>query len=315
MKAKPFVSTAARIRALAVGLLVALLALPLPAAAQRVSLADLLATLQAQQVQINELAARLDTLPAGPTALAPGLIGSTLDYDDCLINELGLNCEERTQLLVALPEHTFVWLTTVEAITVQVGGEPVLREQSGEWRLQRPPPAGSACPVHQVEARVTLTSFDGVQAHETFCLGPDSPVFGEDFGSPFKSFRAVMVDSSKVALYVGQVQRARTIEFESGGVILEAFAVEEAGSNVARMHVNIQNFGDLAVNYLVTVTDVVGCGGSVQPRWQILEPVQIADLELDLPGCDGVGVARATVSLLAPTGRVYDRVNVIFDKH
>lgn len=83
----------------------------------------------------------------------------------------------------------------------------------------------------------------------------------------------------------------------------------------AVLEVTVTNVGDLASNYITTVTDRAGIGiDAVPAQNRIIAPDESAVLYFDLhaPAGWGTGPHSIQVTLSSPTGRIYDIKDIGF---
>jgi len=292
-----------------------------PTAAQaRVSLTDLQNQIHALQAQVDALQAQVDAqaggVGAGPAAapdenFVPGVI-ATAAIEDCLHNEEGIDCEQKQSLLIGVPEGG---LAAVEVMTVDTikgpNGEPIPLEEIVEIEMRQiPRPGGTG---YDIQGRMEKGEYQ-----MTFDLSLDAPVFtskNTDDYNNFK-FKAAMVTGTQVRLIM-DVDEIKDVDTESAGIIISAAVDPYAqGSTTARLTVRIQNQGDLATDYIVTATEFSGNvvdPAPAQMRYLLPNLNHEEVVAFDLHAEDGFYTGmECKVTLLSPTGRIYDSVTIIF---
>lgn len=248
--------------------------------------------------------------PDAPLAAHAPWLGSGLlaqfDVRDCLINELGLDCDTRQGLLIGVPYDRMILLTVIETQVIQVDGEPVEIDVAYEFRFSKQ----ARDQTLFVGDYDLLVEVDRQDATLDFRLAPDSPTFA--IHDPVEGFdlRAHLVDDDTLLLVL-DADEVRSYELESLG-ILQTATIEPVGNGKreARLTVEVVNYGDLPVDYLVTVTDLPDHLVPVTARTVVVQPTETATLVFELEALDGLtGSETCTVTLAAPrTGRVYDQL-------
>jgi hypothetical protein len=245
--------------------------------------------------------------PDAPPWRGSGLL-AVFDFDDCLINESGIDCNENTALLIGVPEGRLVTINAVTITIIMVQGEPVEVEETIHMEFWKEPrahaPGTGAFDIH---ARF----LEGLE-ELTFRLAPDAPVFQINEVGGWK-LRAHMIDEDTIRV-VMPVDTARAFEFESLGIIEEA-SMEPfgPGHRGAVLTVEVLNYGDIAAEYLVVLEHLPTHVVPPPAQTVVLQAAESAPITFVLRSLQPViGYETCTVTLMSPsTGRVYDQIQSV----
>lgn len=123
------------------------------------------------------------------------------------------------------------------------------------------------------------------------------------------------IDNSLLSLTM-DVNSLKTIETESIGAINEAYVEKFTSmSNEGTLVVEIQNYGAIKTDYIVTATDFnMNILDKVPAQARTLDSGGIETLNFDISTKDNLDTTnQGWVRLKSPTGKLYDEVKVIFD--
>ena len=237
-----------------------------------------------------------------------GLI-STTDIENCLVNEDGYSCELATAIVVQASPGLLTAIDVVQAYTIQVDGEPVLVERIINIGITTSLLNGG--PNYESQFYLALG-----EDNLTFKLSQDQPFFSFDDSNLHLRFKVASLANHQFMLTMGNVASVKQISTESLGII------ETVGGSVVgdkyHLLVDIQNFGDLKTNYVLTVFEDVDSGlcaypprvqiDSVWAQAVILAPAESAQLQFELSNSSGdySSLGDLCIRLSSPTGRVYD---------
>jgi hypothetical protein len=132
----------------------------------------------------------------------------------------------------------------------------------------------------------------------------------------YLEYKVPEISNSTVSV-VMDLETVKVVSTESLGIIINAWVKPyTAMSNEGTLFAEIQNWGDLKSDYVVTVTD--GNLNVAQPicpaQARVLGTFEEAVLEFDISTAYNLDTANEVlVSLKSPTGRVYDEIVVKFD--
>ncbi len=229
-----------------------------------------------------------------------------LSYEDCLSNESGFSCSERSAISVAVHEGQEVTLEVVDLWTPQ--GEP--EERTSHIVLKKQPRSGVPA-AGAFDVGVSLTG-DSRPLH-FFTLSPDDPVYRVEQSGAGWQIHARLVTDDLVVLRMSSVATLKVVETESLGIIDDAHVEPYAATDrLARARVTIQNYGDLRTNYIATVTDCPSHIAPVVAQYFYLDQydpndLPTATLDFTLRTDEPLtGDEECTVRLKSPTGRLYD---------
>jgi hypothetical protein len=250
--------------------------------------------------------------PAGDPArrYVPGVMSVVDNLQKCA-NVDTLQCDDRDEVVVAIPDETVIMLKTA---TYQDN----IETRSQKFWMYRPPRTVSACPSHAVEIVLEQTWNNHID-EVSFCVSPDSPVYDiKEDGTVDKDVKeridmvANYAADSLIRLELDPFDELMDIFPLSDAIIISADS--ENGPDSAELVVTIRNMGDVPSNYLVTVTGFTGCVEPVVAQWSFLEKDETRDLSFALHRCDNTGFegGSATITLLSENGHIYDSVPIIF---
>lgn len=296
---------------------------PAPHAARMVAvngLPDLVATEAGEVFALAEQGSTGQNLPqlmapsvaaTDPTSLGSpvgGLLSFSPDVVQCVLNAQGNNCKPMGMMVVGVVEEQRVSLQAVQIITIQVQGVPTEFEVVNALSFEMIPRVGSfetgVFDIHiKIDNNTDIVEFD---------LSPDDPVFALDQPLVGLELNARLFDDAKVVLSMLGMTSVTQVDYDSLGILLAA-GVDGGNSTIrgALLTVDIQNYGDLPTNYLVTVTDLPDHIVPVNAKVMFLAQQSAGQLQFELRALAPLmGGETATVRLKSLTGRLYDEVSI-----
>jgi hypothetical protein len=234
-----------------------------------------------------------------------GLVGFTEVFEDCEVDEYGMDCEWRSAIAVAVPEGEEVFMEVLEP------GPP---EQTYTIRVRKEARAGvPAVRAFDVEVEV-------VKGEETltFTVAPDHPLYSsiDDEGPTYPiKIRADLVTDNLVKLFVDDLVSVKVIKTEAVGAIIAAYVEPyPADARTAVLRVEFGNYGDLKSDYVVTVTDCPAHVAPVVAQRATLEPYEEDAFAFTIRTTEPLtGDETCTVTLRSTTGRLYTDPPVMVD--
>lgn len=258
------------------------------------------------QQQIDELTAHVNRLRAliedpNHKSYTAG-IASVSEIEDCEINEFGLDCEQKTAILIDVlegqPTYIEVLTTDQETYTIEIEKSP------------------SENPLTSRDYQVDVGIVFGEDT-KNFSVSPDDPLYSirdDPYYTGTLKLKCELVTDWRIRI-IEDVDSVKQVRTESQGAIIEAHIepyTESATETELKVHIG--NFNDLNSTYIVTAT---GFGPSIEPVVAdsvTLEPyIEKPTLTLPIRTVDTfAGQGPCLVTLKSDTGRIYDLTTADF---
>ena len=269
------------------------LVLSVPAAVSaRVSLSQL-------QEQIEELQTEIRRLKEGTHQSYSGGLISRFEILDCLSNDLGFECKDRTAMLVGTPLGVMANLDAVTHTTIMKDGEPTTLEENvsiSATQVTRANGQGYDIDVKMEKGEHELD----------FSLSPEHPYFIVE--TLDWRLRSELISPEMFVLYM-DVESVAVVRTQSIGIIKEIQALPYALDDPSiLLSVCIVNYGDLKTDYVVCVDGFQDKGIVVPAKSVVLEPGEEHIFMFEIKA-DDLSVLQDTecyIKMTSPTGRVYD---------
>jgi hypothetical protein len=266
------------------------------------------------QQQIDELTAHVNRLRAliedpNEKSYFAGIAGIISDYEDCTDNEYGLNCEEKTAVIIDVLEDqelNFEMLFT----------DTDMQHEAIELKIEKLP-RDNPLTSRDYQVDVEIKWEEDVN---NFSISPEDPIysFSKDpcypKTGPFKNLRCELVTDWRIRIIGDFNSVVNQIKTESFSSIVEAHiepCTESATKTELKVH--IANYGDLRSTYIVTATDF---GPSIEPvlaEYVTLDQFVEATLTLPIRTVDTfAGQGPCLITLKSNAGRRYDTTTADF---
>jgi hypothetical protein len=232
--------------------------------------------------------------PTAAPAFGTGLVSISPSYQECEVNEEGLDCGSRTLLTVVVARGGEVELEGMLRRTVSKNGVPEEVVEAVDITLTR---QGNT---------ITCTIVKGDVF--TFTVSPAAPVYDdEDVG-----VRARLLTDNLVALALtgsSDPDSIKQIFTESIGIFTAS--ASSLGTHHVQLTVEVGNYGDFSTVYLVTVPTCNACDDLVPAQSATIDRFDTETLTFTLYSADGFTAGdTCEVELRVPTGRLYDTQTV-----
>ena len=269
---------------------------------------ELLEQMEALQKQVNALKSR--------SYVSQFL--SLSKYEECEVNEFGLDCEGYSTILLSIYEGQEISLEVACERYISQNGEPVFEEYTYTVSMVKlsntPSDPNYTETVQDFVVQGTVVAGDESIVFE---ISPADPLYSLQDDPAYEGWlkiKASLVTDSLVAFSGSDIVSVKEIKTESTGAIIEASIEPYCQFDTeATLNVHIGNFGDLSSDYITTVTQTDPDIAPVTAQFNTSEPYTEVELEFTLTTTGTFDSSQSClVTLKSTTGRIYDELVVNF---